>query len=120
MLFRSPQRFETVIGERGLKLSGGQRQRLLLARELYRNTAILILDEATSALDTKTESKIHNTLKNLKTKKTLIYVTHRLNTLTSMDMIFVMANGKIQESGTYQQLVSNNNSYLNVIKHKQT
>jgi ABC-type multidrug transport system fused ATPase/permease subunit len=115
-----PQRFETVIGERGLKLSGGQRQRLLLARELYRNTAILILDEATSALDTKTESKIHNTLKNLKTKKTLIYVTHRLNTLTSMDMIFVMANGKIQESGTYQQLVSNNNSYLNVIKHKQT
>ena len=101
-----PEKFNTLVGERGLKLSGGERQRIVIARAILRNTPILLIDEATSALDTITEKQIQKALNNLMKDKTVITVAHRLSTLDNMDRIIVLDKGKIVEDGTKQQLLN--------------
>lgn len=97
---------ETMIGERGLKLSGGEKQRLSIARLFLQNPQILVLDEATSALDNKTEKNIQQSLDALMKGKTAIIIAHRLSTIKNVDKILMIENGKIVESGTYDELVA--------------
>ena len=100
-----PAGFDTQIGERGVRLSGGQKQRLSIARVFLKNPSILILDEATSALDNTTEALIQEALNTLKKGRTTIIVAHRLSTIKNADQILVVANGKIRESGTHNELI---------------
>ena len=100
-----PAGFDTQIGERGVRLSGGQKQRLSIARVFLKNPSILILDEATSALDNTTETLIQEALNTLKKGRTTIVVAHRLSTIKNADQILVVANGKIRESGTHNELI---------------
>lgn len=99
-----PDGYDTQVGERGARLSGGQRQRLGIARALYTNPKILILDEATSALDGKTEGEISGTLRNLKSKKTIVVIAHRLSTVRNADKIFYIDQGKVMAQGSFQEL----------------
>ena len=100
-----PEGIQTEIGENGIKLSGGQRQRLGLGRALFMNPKILILDEATSDLDTETEMLIQESIKALNQSMTIIIVAHRLSTVKSADMIYVIEDGTICEAGTYSELL---------------
>ena len=100
-----PEGFDTQIGERGIRLSGGQKQRLSIARVFLKNPSILILDEATSALDNVTELLIQESLNTLKKGRTTIVVAHRLSTIKNANEILVVANGKIVEQGTHNQLI---------------
>jgi ATP-binding cassette subfamily B protein len=107
-----PNGFETYIGENGATLSGGQKQRIAIARALYKNPEVLILDEATSSLDSKSENYIQNTIATLKKEqKTIIIIAHRLSTVINADKIVVLENGKVVESGTHQELYSQNGVY---------
>ena len=101
-------KYETIIGENGIRLSGGQRQRLSIARALYTNLDLLILDEATSSLDSVTERKILESILNSKIKKTIIMVTHRISTLKNCDKIIFLDKGKVVDSGSYDYLIKNN------------
>ncbi len=104
-----PQKYETYVGERGIKLSGGERQRVAIARALLKNTPILILDEATSSLDSHSESLIQDALVKLIKGKTTIVIAHRLSTIRQMDRIIVLEKGKIVEDGTHEELLKNKN-----------
>ena len=101
-----PEGYDTQIGERGIKLSGGQKQRLSIARVFLKNPSILILDEATSALDNATEALIQASLDELLKGRTTIVVAHRLSTIKNADLIFVIDNGTILESGTHDDLLA--------------
>lgn len=100
-----PKKYDTLVGERGVKLSGGERQRVAIARAMLADTPILILDEATSSLDSVSEELIQDALKKLMEGKTVIVVAHRLSTIKSADRILVFENGKIAEEGTHFQLL---------------
>ena len=102
-----PNKYQTVVGESGIKLSGGQRQRIAIARALLKNAPILLLDEATSALDNLTEQKIQQSINNLMKGRTSVIVAHRLSTIEDADMIYVLDQGKIIDSGTHNQLLDN-------------
>ena len=106
-----PLGFATRIGERGQKLSGGQRQRLALARAILKNPPVLILDEATSAVDNETEAAIQRSLDVISRNRTTIIIAHRLSTIRNADLICVLENGKITESGTHQTLLQNQGMY---------
>jgi len=106
-----PQKYESLVGERGVKLSGGQRQRIAIARAFLKNAPILILDEATSQLDSITENLIQDSLKNLMRDKTVLIIAHRLSTLKDVDRILVFDNGKIIEDGPHQELLASNGHY---------
>jgi len=97
--------FDTRVGERGLRLSGGERQRLSIARALLKDAPILILDEATSSLDTESEALVQQALQNLMEGRTTIVIAHRLSTVRRADRIIVLADGRIKESGTHEELV---------------
>jgi len=100
-----PQGVHTEVGERGVRLSGGQKQRIGIARALYHEREILVLDEATSALDTETESLISDSIQALAGNKTLIVIAHRLSTIEHCDRVYVLEQGRIVKSGSYQEIV---------------
>ena len=102
-----PQKYETVVGERGVRLSGGQRQRVGIARALYKNADVIIFDEATSALDNETESAVMKSIENLEDKLTVIIIAHRLTTLKNCTQIIEVADGRVRRVGSYQDIVKN-------------
>ena len=106
-----PMGLETQVGDDGVLLSGGERQRIAIARALHKNSTILILDEATSALDSDSEKNIQKALNNLMAGRTTFIITHRLSTVEKADMILVLEDGKISDSGTHDQLLANNSIY---------
>jgi len=106
-----PNKYETVIGENGIKLSGGQKQRLSIARAILKNSSIILLDEATSSLDSESESIIQKAIENLTKNKTTIIIAHRLSTVMNCDKILVFENGKIVEEGKHEFLVNNSSTY---------
>ena len=114
---KSKKGLDTLVGERGLQLSGGQRQRIAIARAFLKDAPILILDEATSALDTKSEAEILTTLNKLKQGRTTITIAHRISTIMNADKIFVMAEGKVVETGTHKQLKAKNGIYAELSKN---
>ncbi|MBL3654640.1 ABC transporter ATP-binding protein [Fulvivirga sediminis] len=99
-----PEKFDTLVGDRGIKLSGGQRQRIAIARAILKDPSILILDEATSALDAESEVLVQEALDKLMEGRTTIMIAHRLSTIRKADNIFVIKNGNIVESGTHEEL----------------
>lgn len=101
-----PNKYETLVGERGIRLSGGQRQRIGIARALYHKPEVLILDEATSALDNQTEKAVMDAVNNLGRDITIILIAHRLNTVKDCDTIFKLDNGNIVARGNYDQIIS--------------
>jgi ATP-binding cassette, subfamily B, bacterial len=106
-----PQKYDTLVGERGDTLSGGQRQRMAIARAVIRNPSVLLLDEATSALDQTTEAAINRTLLALAEGRTMIWATHRLTSVVDMDEIIVIAGGRAIERGTHAQLLAKEGVY---------
>ena len=106
-----PQGYETYIGERGVRLSGGQRQRIGIARALYNDPDVLILDEATSALDNITEHAVMEAVHNLASRKTIIIIAHRLSTVRSCDCIYMLEQGRLVASGSYDDLFDQSESF---------
>ena len=102
--------YNSIVGDKGIKLSGGQRQRLAIARELYRSPELIFFDEATSSLDSESEQLIQKSLNNIKGKKTILIIAHRLTTIKTCDNIYVMDKGKIIEEGTWDYLINLPNS----------
>ena len=115
-IMSTEQGFDTLIGDRGCKLSGGQRQRISIARAVLKNPPILILDEATSALDTESERLVQEALERLMKNRTTIVVAHRLSTIINADLICVLQDGKIMESGTHQQLIEKDGVYRHLVE----
>ena len=109
------EKYETFIGDAGIKLSGGEKQRLSIARAIYKNPEILILDEATSSLDTKSEKAVQEALNRLMKNRTSLVIAHRLSTIQNADKIIVLDNGKIVEMGSHKELVAKNSFYKKFI-----
>ena len=109
-----PQKFETIIGENGVRLSGGQKQRVSIARAVLKNSPIILLDEATSSLDAESEEKVQNAVMNLTKNKTTLVIAHRLSTIIRADKIIVINQGKISSIGTHDELLKNSTIYKNL------
>ena len=104
-----PKKYDTFVGERGIRLSGGQRQRIGIARALYKHADVIIFDEATSALDNKTEQAVMQSIESLGQNLTVLIIAHRLTTLQNCDQIVELADGGIKRIGTYQEIVGEDN-----------
>ena len=109
-----PNKYETIIGENGIKLSGGQKQRLSIARAILKDSPIILLDEATSSLDSESEAVIQKAIENLTKNKTTIIIAHRLSTITNCDKILVFDDGQIVDEGSHEFLVKNSSTYKNL------
>jgi len=108
-----PNKYETVIGENGVRLSGGQKQRLSIARAILKKSSIILLDEATSSLDAETEDKIQKAINFLTNGKTTIVIAHRLSTILNSNKIFVINKGQIVDQGTHDELLKISDIYKN-------
>ena len=108
-----PNKYETIIGENGVRLSGGEKQRLSIARAMIKKSPIILLDEATSSLDAETESKIQDALKILTKDKTTIVIAHRLSTILNSDQIYIIDAGKVVANGKHDELLNNSKLYKN-------
>ena len=108
-----PDKYETVIGENGVRLSGGEKQRLSIARAMIKKSSIILLDEATSSLDSETENKIQKALKILTKNKTTIVIAHRLSTILNSDKIYVIDSGTVIASGKHEELLNSSEKYKN-------
>ena len=115
-----PKKYDSLVGERGLKLSGGEKQRVGIARALLKDPPILLLDEATSALDSKTEHEIQESLEQAARGRTVITIAHRLSTVLNADQIIVLENGVVVEKGTHGELLEQNGHYLELWTHQFT
>ena len=113
-----PDRYNTLVGERGVKLSGGQRQRIAIARAMLKDAPILVLDEATSALDSESEVLIQDSLWKLMEGRTTIVIAHRLSTIQKMDRIFVLDDGKVVEEGSHKELLKQKGTYAKLWAHQ--
>lgn len=113
-----PYKYDTHVGERGIKLSGGERQRIAIARAMIKDSPILILDEATSSLDSISEQYIQEAFNELMKNKTTIVIAHRLSTIQKMDRIIVLEEGDIVEQGTHQELLEKKQQYANLWNHQ--
>ena len=114
-----PQGMNTVIGDRGMRLSGGQRQRLTLARAILRDAPILLLDEATSALDTQSERLVQDALARFSKGRTTIVIAHRLSTVQNADMICVLSEGRIIETGRHRELMVKGGAYAGLVRQQE-
>src|SRR4029078_7726408 len=108
---RFEKKYDTIVGERGVKRSGGQLQRFAIARAILADPRILILDEATSSLDSESEALIRDGLRSLRRGRTTFVIAHRVSTIESADQILVMEDGRIIERGTHSQLIAANGRY---------
>ena len=106
-------KFETIIGENGVKLSGGEKQRLSIARAFLKNSKIILLDEETSSLDSETEEKIQKALEKLISNKTTIVIAHRLSTILNSNIIYVLDKGKVIDQGKHNDLLKHSEIYQN-------
>jgi ATP-binding cassette subfamily B protein len=113
-----PQKYSTLVGERGVKLSGGQRQRIAIARAILKDSPILVLDEATSALDSESERLIQKALTELMKNRTAIVIAHRLSTVQKMDRIIVLDNGSVIEQGSHAELINQKGTYAQLWAHQ--
>ena len=114
-----PEKFETIVGERGITLSGGQKQRISIARAIIKKPQILIFDDCLSAVDTETEEEILNNLKEVMKNKTSIIISHRVSSVKNADNIIVLDHGKIIEQGNHQQLMEKQKVYFELFKMQQ-
>lgn len=119
-IISTPDGYDTVVGERGLKLSGGEKQRVAIARTLLKNPAILIFDEATSALDSAAEAAIQNELKAIAQHRTALVIAHRLSTIADADEIIVLDQGRIVERGSHADLLARQGAYARMWALQQT
>ena len=119
-IIRTPDGYDTVVGERGLKLSGGEKQRVAIARTLLKNPAILIFDEATSALDSAAEAAIQNELRAIAQHRTALVIAHRLSTIADADEIIVLDQGRIVERGSHADLLARQGAYARMWALQQT
>ena len=115
----SPDGYQTMVGERGLKLSGGEKQRVAIARTILKRPRILLFDEATSALDTRTEREIQASLRDVSRGHTTLVIAHRLSTIVDADEIIVLAEGRIAERGTHDALLARNGLYASMWRRQQ-
>ena len=111
-----PNKYQTVIGENGVRLSGGQKQRISIARAILKNSPIILLDEATSSLDAESEEKVQNAIFNLTKNRTTLVIAHRLSTINKADKIIVMKEGEVLQSGTHGELIKTSKEYENLYR----
>ena len=115
----SPDGYETMVGERGLKLSGGEKQRVAIARTILKNPRILLFDEATSALDTRTEREIQTSLREVSRGHTTLVIAHRLSTVVDANEIIVLHEGRIAERGSHADLLALEGHYATMWQRQQ-
>ena len=113
-----PDGYETVVGERGYRLSGGEKQRVAIARALLKDPAVLILDEATSSVDSITERAIRDALERVTQGRTVLAIAHRLSTVLAADVVFVIENGRVVETGTHTELLAANGRYAQLYEQQ--
>lgn len=113
-----PEGYQTHVGERGVRLSGGQKQRIAIARALLMDPCVLLLDEATSALDAESEFLVQDAMDRLMIGRTVLVIAHRLSTVQGADTVAVVADGRIAESGTHEELIKKMGIYASLVRRQ--